>query len=69
MIRQKSVTGLDQVMETGFPKRSCSNETIDHDPIQSDRIILGTAGVKIGPQRDKGAVVRENAPPSILSRR
>src|ERR1700722_431951 len=26
MIRKKPVTGLDPVMETGFPKRSCSTK-------------------------------------------
>jgi len=40
MIRKKPVAGLDPVMDAGFPKRSCSNKKIGHDPILFDRIMV-----------------------------
>jgi hypothetical protein len=31
MIRKKPVTGLDSVMEAGFPKRSCSTKMLERN--------------------------------------
>ena len=45
MIRKKPLTGLDPVMDAGFPKRSCSNENLDHVPIQFDRIMVWVPAV------------------------
>jgi hypothetical protein len=40
MIRKKPVTGLDPVMETGFPKRSCSSKMPGRKSFQSETISL-----------------------------
>jgi hypothetical protein len=40
MIRKKPVTGLDPVMEAGFPKRSCSSKTQERKSLQSEAISL-----------------------------
>jgi len=40
MIRKKPVTGLDPVMETGFPKRSCSTKMPERKSFQSETISL-----------------------------
>jgi hypothetical protein len=38
MIRKKPVTGLDPVMETGFPKRSCSTKMLERKSVQFEAI-------------------------------
>jgi hypothetical protein len=40
MIPKKPVTGLDPVMETGFPKRSCSIKMLERKSLQSEAISL-----------------------------
>jgi len=34
MIREKPALGLDPRVETGFPKRSCSNKKLERDAIE-----------------------------------
>jgi hypothetical protein len=38
VIRKKPVTGLDPVMGTGFPKRSCSIKMLERKSIQPEAI-------------------------------
>jgi hypothetical protein len=38
MIRKKPVTGLDPVMETGFPKRSCLTKMLERKSVQFEAI-------------------------------
>jgi hypothetical protein len=40
MVRKKHVTGLDPVMEAGFPKRSCSTNMLERKSLQSEAISL-----------------------------
>jgi hypothetical protein len=47
MIREKHALGLDPRVDTGFPKRSCSNKKIerDDDSKESDPALGGIVGV------------------------
>jgi hypothetical protein len=40
MIREEPVTGLDPVMEAGFPKRSCSTKNARVQSLQWEAIAL-----------------------------